>query len=289
MLVLLGLSMSSFSALLLLYVLGSRRFKGMRTDYPCTLHMRKLASAGLYAVERFKTMERFPDAGVRIMQRIRSLYGHKDTLFMAKLVMGDMFLTALLVLLLSGLLGIAGGGDPAVLLLGLLGAGLTPLLVLRQLDQKIMLRKRRIVLELPEVLSKMILLINAGETLQKALIRSVDSSRAAASPLHAEFGQAVRELEMNVSLPKVLEDLSKRCAMQETALFTTTILLNYRRGGEDFLVALRSLAKELWDRRKAESRKLGEEASSKLVFPMVAIFLVVMIIVASPAVLSING
>ncbi|MFD7524723.1 type II secretion system F family protein [Paenibacillus chitinolyticus] len=288
MLVLLCLSMGSFLALLFLYALGSGRFKDVRTDYPCTLHMKKLAPAGLYAVERFKTMERFPDAGVRIMQRIRSLYGHKDTLVMSKLVMGDMLLTALLVLMLSGLLGIAGG-DPAVALLGLLGAGLTPWLMLRQLDQQIRLRKRRIVLELPEMLSKMILLINAGETVQKALIRSVDISRAGASPLHAEFGQAVRELEMNVSLPKVLEDLSKRCAMQEMALFTTTILLNYRRGGEDFLVALRSLAKELWDRRKAESRKLGEEASSKLVFPMVAIFLVVMIIVASPAVLSING
>ncbi|MFF2154197.1 type II secretion system F family protein [Paenibacillus chitinolyticus] len=289
MLLLLCLSMGSFLALLLLYALGSRHFTDVRTDYPCTLHMKKLAPAGLYAVERFKTMERFPDAGVRIMQRIRSLYGHKDTLVMSKLVMGDMLLTALLVLILSGLLGIAGGGDPAVALLGVLGAGLTPWLMLRQLDQQIRLRKRRIVLELPEVLSKMILLINAGETVQKALIRSVDTSRVGASPLHAEFGQAVRELEMNVSLPKVLEDLSKRCAMQEMALFTTTILLNYRRGGEDFLVALRSLAKELWDRRKAESRKLGEEASSKLVFPMVAIFLVVMIIVASPAVLSING
>ncbi|GKS11444.1 hypothetical protein YDYSY3_24440 [Paenibacillus chitinolyticus] len=289
MLVLLCLSVGSFLALLFLYVLGFRRFKDVRTDYPCTLHMKKLAPAGLYAVERFKTMERFPDAGVRIMQRIRSLYGHKDTLVMSKLVMGDMLLTALLVLVLSGLLGIVGGGDPAVALLGLLGAGLTPWLMLRQLDQQIRLRKRRIVLELPEVLSKMILLINAGETVQKALIRSVDTSRVGASPLHAEFGQVVRELEMNVSLPKVLEDLSKRCAMQEMALFTTTILLNYRRGGEDFLVALRSLAKELWDRRKAESRKLGEEASSKLVFPMVAIFLVVMIIVASPAVLSING
>lgn len=66
-------------------------------------------------------------------------------------------------------------------------------------------------------------------------------------------------------------------------MFTTTVLLNYKRGGHDLTVALRNLSKDLWERRKAVSRILGEEASSKLVFPMALIFLIVIVIVAAPA------
>jgi tight adherence protein C len=63
------------------------------------------------------------------------------------------------------------------------------------------------------------------------------------------------------------------------------VLLNYRRGGDDFVVALRELTRNLWEKRKALARTMGEEASSKLVFPMVITFGIVMVIVATPAIL----
>jgi len=44
----------------------------------------------------------------------------------------------------------------------------------------------------------------------------------------------------------------------------------------------------MWERRKAMTRTLGEEAASKLVFPMVMIFMVVMVIVGAPAILMMN-
>jgi tight adherence protein C len=61
--------------------------------------------------------------------------------------------------------------------------------------------------------------------------------------------------------------------------------MNYRRGGELFVMSLRSLNRDLWEKRKAMTRILGEEASSKLIFPMLLILLAVMIIVAAPAVM----
>ncbi|WP_068775625.1 type II secretion system F family protein [Paenibacillus sp. FJAT-26967] len=289
MLLLVLLAIASVLALVVLQIAGRHRYTASQGERSYPLRFPRLAPAGLYAVEKGRVMERFPEVAARIMQRISALHGFKDTLVHAKSAIGEMILSALFVLLGCSILGMAAGGDPAVALLGLLGACLTPVILINQMDRQVKKRKRDIIMELPEVLSKMILLINAGETVQKALSRCVDSSRLATSALQVELVQAARELEMNASLPKVMEDLNKRCAMQEIALFTTTILLNYRRGGEDFLVALRSLSKELWDRRKAESRKLGEEASSKLVIPMVLIFVVVMVVVAAPAMLSMNS
>jgi len=73
--------------------------------------------------------------------------------------------------------------------------------------------------------------------------------------------------------------------MQEVSIFATTVLLNYRRGGTDFVTALNRLSQELWQKRISLSRTLGEQASSKLVFPMVLIFIVVLIIIATPAIM----
>lgn len=71
-------------------------------------------------------------------------------------------------------------------------------------------------------------------------------------------------------------------------MFTTTLLLNHKRGGEELVLSLRELSVILWDKRKALARTLGEEASSKLVFPMVLIFFIVMVIVASPALMMMS-
>lgn len=108
-------------------------------------------------------------------------------------------------------------------------------------------------------------------------------------PLLNELRLAAGELKLNVSLSKALDDMQKRCGLQEVSLFVSTVLLNYKRGGDDLSVALRTLAKELWEKRKALTRTMGEEASSKLVFPMVLIFAAVLVIVASPAVMLMNA
>ena len=184
---------------------------------------------------------------------------------------------------------ILAGEDSSLLAFGVVAAFGTPMMMVRDLDTKIRKKQQRMILELPEFLSTIVLLVNAGETVNRAWIRCVQAKpHMTDSPLFKELLVAVHELEMNISFTKVLEDFSKRCALHEVSLFTSTLGLNYKRGGNDFVVALHSLSLELWQRRKRVSRTLGEEASSKLVFPMVLIFVVVMVIVAAPALLMMN-
>ncbi|MNP57095.1 hypothetical protein D3C76_1518900 [compost metagenome] len=92
-----------------------------------------------------------------------------------------------------------------------------------------------------------------------------------------------REMESGYSFQQALEGFSKRCGVQEVSAFTTAVLLNYRRGGNDFVLALRDLSHSLWDKRKTVSKTLGEQASSKLIFPLVLIFLIIVILVGAPA------
>nr|WP_285844529.1 type II secretion system F family protein [Oceanobacillus profundus] len=144
-------------------------------------------------------------------------------------------------------------------------------------------RKEKILTELPEVVNKIILLVNAGETVQQALIRCVTQTNDPNSPLIKELTETVNKMVSNEPFHQVLNDLSKKCGVQEISIFTTTILLNYRKGGNDLILALRELSHELWEKRKSISKTKGEEASSKLVFPLILIFVAVMIIVGFPA------
>lgn len=192
-------------------------------------------------------------------------------------------------MIISTFLACLAGEDISILAFGMLASLCLPIVMVRDLDTKIKKKQQRMILELPEFLSTIVLLVNAGETVNRAWIRCVQAKPLGTdSPLFKELLVVVHELEMNISFMKVLEDFSKRCALHEVSLFTSTLGLNYKRGGNDFAIALHSLSLELWQRRKNVSRSLGEEASSKLVFPMVLIFVVVMIIVAAPALLMMN-
>jgi tight adherence protein C len=187
-------------------------------------------------------------------------------------------------IMIATLLGFISGNDPLFLLYGSVIAVFLPFLMYKELAKKLHGKKRQILVELPEVLNQMTLLINAGETTQRALIRCIEAKKGGiTSPLMKELAKVAHELQMNVSFSKSMEEFSKRCGIQEVSLFSTTVLLNYKRGGDELVLALKELSSALWEKRKAVARTLGEEASTKMVFPMVLIFFVVMVIVAAPA------
>lgn len=180
----------------------------------------------------------------------------------------------------------AAGGEPAICLIGLLLGALLPVVKWREPARLVARRKQDMLIALPDVLSKLTLLLAAGETMQRALTRCiVRVPGRPVHPLHDELAKACEAVRNGESFAAAMESFSRRCALQEVSLFTTTLLLNYRRGGDKLVLSLKELTYSLWERRKAIARSRGEEASSKLVFPLVGIFVVLMILVASPAVL----
>ncbi len=179
--------------------------------------------------------------------------------------------------------------EPGVFYIGALCAVIWPIARYKELDKQVRRRRDDILLALPEVLSKLTLLIGAGETLGRALYRCRDRElEQQQHPLYGELGRMCNELDNGVAFHMALESFSRRCAVQEVAMFTTSLLLNYRRGGDRFRLSLQQLAYALWDKRKTVTRTRGEEASSKLVFPLTVIFLVLMVLVGAPAIMMMN-
>ncbi|MFD0717390.1 type II secretion system F family protein [Paenibacillus sp. GCM10027626] len=196
----------------------------------------------------------------------------------------------------GGLLSLLSG-ENGVLYMGVLIGIIVPLARLREVSRKVERRKQDILLLLPDLLSKLLLLLGAGETVQRALIRCMTQTEGAdpadpnstPHPLVVEMRRMNEALRNGESFAAAIESFSRRCAVQEVSLFTTTLLLNYRRGGDKLALSLKELVYTLWEKRKAIARTRGEEASSKLVFPLVGIFIVLMVVVASPAMLLMAG
>ncbi|PAV28966.1 hypothetical protein CIL05_13375 [Virgibacillus profundi] len=172
------------------------------------------------------------------------------------------------------------------LLYGFLLLVIITFFLVKDLDKKVKQRKDSIIIELPEFVNKIILLVNAGETVQGAIKKSVEQNKhnIYESPLYFELNEAVNKMSANTSFQEVMKDLNYRCGIQEVSIFTTTVMMNYRKGGTLLVQSLKELSVSLWDKRKTVTRIKGEEASSKLVFPIIFIFAAVLLIVIYPAI-----
>ncbi|WP_158630068.1 type II secretion system F family protein [Cohnella sp. AR92] len=195
-----------------------------------------------------------------------------------------------LTLLLTGLLGAVANSGSSLALLGGVVALLLPPLRARELSKRAENRRRRIVLELPELLSRLLLLVNAGENVMRALEKCLRRRNGIERdhPLYLELEFALESMKRGETYAGALEEFGRRCAVPEAKLFATTVILNSRRGGETFVASLQELARTLWERRKAMARTLGEQASSKMAFPLAVIFLLILVLVGAPTLLMMS-
>lgn len=270
--------------LIILYIVVGKRYEMVIEQFKGTYPLLFLAPISLYILDKFKIMERFYSQIAKIQQKMISLYGNRTALQHTRMYFAQLISIVLLCLIGSFLFSALADGDTTIFVTGMFFTIALPYAMVKKLASQEKERKDKILMELPEVVNKLILLINAGETVQQALLRCVTTATDPNSPLITELTEAVNKMVSNEPFHQVLNDLNKKCGIQEISMFTTTILLNYRKGGNDLILALREISRELWEKRKNISKTKGEEASSKLVFPLVLIFVAVMIIVGYPAI-----
>jgi tight adherence protein C len=263
---------------------AGKRYEVVIDDFKDQYPLMFMAPVSLYLVDQLKIMERLYSQVSKIQQKMISLYGNRTALLHTRIYIAQLISVTLVCLLGTFLLTLLAEGDVTIFVVGIMFTVLLPFAMVNKLSNQEKERKQEILLELPEVVNKIILLVNAGETVQQALIRCVTTASDPNSPLIKELTETVNRMVSNEPFQQVMNDLSKKCGIQEVSIFTTTILLNYRKGGNDLILALRELSHELWEKRKAISKTKGEEASSKLVFPLILIFVSVMIIVGYPAI-----
>ena len=158
----------------------------------------------------------------------------------------------------------------------------------KDLNDRIKKRQAAIQIDFPDFLNRLILLINAGLTLTVAWERAAAGGRKT-GPLYDELKAALADIKSGKPEQRAYEDFARRCRCSEITRFVSFILQNLRKGNSEIVSILRVHANECWEMRKNAARRLGEEASAKMLLPMTLMLIAMLLIVGVPAVLAIRG
>lgn len=158
----------------------------------------------------------------------------------------------------------------------------------KDLFERVKKRRLSIQLEFPDFVNKLTLLINAGMTVSRAWER-VASDSSKSTPIYAELRQTLQDIRSGMAEHKAYEEFAKRCGVPVITRFISVILQNLRKGNAELVPILRVFSNECWELRKNTAKKCGEEASTKLLMPMMLMLIAIIIIVGMPAVLALRN
>ena len=174
-----------------------------------------------------------------------------------------------------------------------LAAGLVYWKEEKDIEKQEKLRKEQMMLDYPDIVSKLTLLLGAGISLQRAwekMIREYLQKREKKQIkerfIYEEMAFAYREMENGVSIQAALNHFGVRCDLPVYLKFSTLLAQNVRRGNRGLVESLQKESEEAFEERKAMAKMLGEQASTKLLLPMFLMLFMVLVVIMVPAFLS---
>ena len=97
-----------------------------------------------------------------------------------------------------------------------------------------------------------------------------------------------KELMLGIAEYDAYEQFGRRAGLQPYMKFASLLTQSLKKGNRGLSEILRYEAKEAFENRKEAVKRLGEEAGTKLLGPMMILLIIVFIIVTVPAILSFN-
>ncbi len=153
-----------------------------------------------------------------------------------------------------------------------------PLLWLRA---RVNQRKREIRKALPDALDMLTIGVEAGMAFESALVRVGDKWNNA---LTREFRRAVAEMRVGTPRDEALRRMAERTGVQEVSTFVA-VLIQSNQLGVSIAQVLHAQAAQVRTRRRQRAEELAQQASVKMVFPLVLFIFPAMFVVAlGPAV-----
>lgn len=146
-------------------------------------------------------------------------------------------------------------------------------------------RNSQLLADYAKLVSKLSLYLGAGLSFRTAIFRiakNADKNRFYAKELEI----AVHELENGIAEHNVIDNFARRCHLPCYIKLSVLLNQNMKKGNSTMLSQLKEEADKAFEDRKMLARKYGEEAGTKLLFPMILMLAVVMVMIMYPAFVS---
>lgn len=217
------------------------------------------------------------------IKEIAEVQGKKYAEYYYYIINGAKWTYGLTVLVLFVILG-AMAGSAQALLFGAVLSGLLMWYVDEQMNDKLEERRDEMLTDMPQMLSKLTLLVNSGMPMREAWNKVAFGRQNRV--LYTEMQKTVQEMQNGVSDIDAYRNFADRCGIKEVRRFSSTMIQNLQKGNSEVAFFLREMSDEIWEQKKHLVKRKGEAANSKLLFPMVLIFMGILGMIMVPAFLG---
>jgi tight adherence protein C len=227
-----------------------------------------------------------------IVKRSAELFGKKHSVQKAMHLLAKLISYAAIFAALSLAIGaVAMRVGNMVFGVAVMGASIALVLVLTyamydDLNDRVKKRQVMIRKELPNVTSKLALLVTSGMIMDKAWKLTAYSREL---DLYREMRQTSEEMDNLVSPETALANFINRCNTKETAKLAGAIMQNLSKGNAQIGRLLKEMAYEAWQERRHKAKRDAEKANSKLMIPTMMLFLAILIMLMVPIIMSFSG
>lgn len=151
-------------------------------------------------------------------------------------------------------------------------------------------RKAQLLKDYPEIINKLTLYLGAGMTVKRAWRNVVEAyakdEKSGERYAYEEMKKTCYEMDSGMMEAQSYENFGRRCEVQAYIRLGALLSQNLRKGTKGLTQLLKMEAIQAFEDRKAQAKRLGEEAGTKLLFPMFLMLAVVLVIVIVPAFFS---
>lgn len=184
----------------------------------------------------------------------------------------------------------SGHKPEQILFFGVVIAVFIPLLQHSREQEMEKKRQRMLELAYPDIVSKMALLLSAGMTPQGAFKRIAyayekkrKNHHISEQPAYEEMLITCREMESGTGEQRAYENYGDRCGLSEYRKFSNILAQNLRKGSQGVVALLEQEVECAFEERKSIAKRYGEEAGTKLLFPMMLMLGIVLAVLIIPA------
>ena len=176
-------------------------------------------------------------------------------------------------------------------LLGILAAILLPLKDRQREQEAKKKRECQMMMDYSEILSRLVVFLVAGRPVRKACAKIVDDYRrteekAGKRAAYEEMAAAYYLMQRGVPEIQAYSEFGNRCRVLPYRKLAGILEQNVKNGSKSLTPVLEAEMEAAFEQRKNLARRLGEEASTKLLLPLFMMLLIVMVMITVPAFLA---
>ncbi len=179
-----------------------------------------------------------------------------------------------------------------LLLLGIVTSIMIYIFKDKELRKELLERENELMLDYPKFVSQLVLYMGAGMTVRNVFLKLSNDYKKELKKgeskrfLYEELVRSCHQLESGISEIDVYEQFGIRCSNQSYTRLATLLSQNLKKGNSELLNLLQEESEKAFTERMDRARKLGEEAGTKLLIPMIMMLMIIMVIVMIPAYMS---